>query len=402
MASPARQESLRTRNLSLVLNQIAGAAEPVSRADVAAASGLTRATVSALVDVLIEGGLVGELEPRKTRPTGRPATGLVLADDRAAGLGLEINVDYIAACVIDLAGGSRYQEVVQQDQRGRTPREVLSTVADMAATAITAAERLDLTVAGAGVAVPGLVDKGLLRLAPNLSWRDVHISSLLARTGALDGLAITVDNEANFAALGELRMDRGAATADFLHVSGEIGVGAGIVMGGALFRGEHGWSGEIGHMAVGMDGPPCQCGAHGCLEQVAGQEAILRAAGLPLRAATSMGGQSTVGRIVQAAEAGHSQTLAALRRAGRALGITIAGAVKLLDIGCVVLGGIYAPLGPWIQPEVQREVDLRVPSSSWSPIRVRISLAGTDASVLGAASSVIRAIIDDPSTWLRR
>ncbi|MEW2490605.1 ROK family transcriptional regulator [Streptomyces sp. NPDC048411] len=385
-----------------MLNQIAGAAEPVSRADVAAASGLTRATVSALVDVLIEGGLVGELEPRKTRPTGRPATGLVLADDRAAGLGLEINVDYIAACVIDLAGGSRYQEVVQQDQRGRTPREVLSTVADMAATAITAAERLDLTVAGAGVAVPGLVDKGLLRLAPNLSWRDVHISSLLARTGALDGLAITVDNEANFAALGELRMDRGAATADFLHVSGEIGVGAGIVMGGALFRGEHGWSGEIGHMAVGMDGPPCQCGAHGCLEQVAGQEAILRAAGLPLRAATSMGGQSTVGRIVQAAEAGHSQTLAALRRAGRALGITIAGAVKLLDIGCVVLGGIYAPLGPWIQPEVQREVDLRVPSSSWSPIRVRISLAGTDASVLGAASSVIRAIIDDPSTWLRR
>ncbi|MFJ5899378.1 hypothetical protein ACIQFZ_28805 [Streptomyces sp. NPDC093064] len=73
-----------------------------------------------------------------------------------------------------------------------------------------------------------------------------------------------------------------------------------------------------------------------------------------------------------------------------------------LDIGCVVLGGIYAPLGPWIQPEVQREVDLRVLSSSWSPIRVRISLAGTDASVLGAASSVIRAIIDDPSSWLRR
>ncbi|MFB6784653.1 ROK family transcriptional regulator [Streptomyces sp. NPDC002596] len=402
MTSPARQESLRTRNLSLVLNQIAGAAEPVSRADVAAATGLTRATVSALVDVLIEGGLVGELEPRKTRPTGRPATGLVLADDRAAGLGLEISVDYIAACVIDLAGGIRYQEVVQQDQRGRNPHEVLSTVADMAATAITAAERLDLTVAGAGVAVPGLVDKGLLRLAPNLSWRDVHISSLLARTGALDGLAITVDNEANFAALGELRMDRGAAPTDFLHVSGEIGVGAGIVMGGALFRGEHGWSGEIGHMAVGMDGPPCQCGAHGCLEQVAGQEAILRAAGLPLRAATSMGGQATVGRIVQAAEAGHSQTLAALRQAGRALGITIAGAVKLLDIGCVVLGGIYAPLGPWIQPEVQREVDLRVLSSSWSPVRVRISLAGTDASVLGAASSVIRAIIDDPSTWLRR
>ncbi|WP_425586933.1 ROK family protein [Streptomyces yanii] len=114
------------------------------------------------------------------------------------------------------------------------------------------------------------------------------------------------------------------------------------------------------------------------------------------------GGQATVGRIVQAAEAGHSQTLAALRQAGRALGITIAGAVKLLDIGCVVLGGIYAPLGPWIQPEVQREVDLRVLSSSWSPVRVRISLAGTDASVLGAASSVIRAIIDDPSTWLRR
>jgi predicted NBD/HSP70 family sugar kinase len=403
-AGPARQDSLRTRNLALVLSLIAGAPDPVSRADVAAATGLTRATVSSLVDTLVEGGLVGELEPRQTRPTGRPATGLILSGDRAAGLGLEINVDYLATCVIDFAGGVRHREVVQQDQRGRTTREVLDDAVAMAGSALERAAEQELIVAGIGVAVPGLVDvaRGVLRLAPNLGWRDIDFRGLLSESPLLAGLPIMVDNEANFAALGELHADRPGRPSDFLHVSGEIGVGAGIVMRGALFRGAHGWSGELGHLAVGMDGPPCRCGAHGCLEQYAGQEAILRAAGLPLQAATSMGGQPTVGRIVEAALHRRSRTLAALSQAGRALGMAISGAINLLDIGCVVLGGIYAPLGPWIQPEVEREVSTRALASSWSPIGIRVSKAGTDASVLGAASSVVQAILDEPAVWLRR
>lgn len=400
---PARQESLRERNLALVLRQIADAPAPVSRAEVAAATGLTRATVSALVDTLVANRLVAELEPRLTRATGRPSTGLVLDGRHTAGLGLEINVDYLAACVVDLTGGIRHREVAQDDQRGRAPERTCAAVAELAARAIAAATADGLIIAGAGVAVPGLVDRptGILRFAPNLGWRDIDVGALLARAGELADLAVTVDNEANFAALGELHADR-TAMPDFLHISGEIGVGAGIILGRELFHGTRGWSGEIGHLTVELDGPRCRCGARGCLEQYAGQEAILRAAGLPVTAATSMGGQATVGRIVESAAAGSARTREALRKAGRALGVAVASTVNLLDIPGVVLGGIYTPLARWIEPEVRAEVDRRVLSAAWSPVTVRASAAGVDAAVLGAAGGVTHAILRDPATWVRR
>ncbi|MFD0748136.1 ROK family protein [Phytohabitans flavus] len=152
---------------------------------------------------------------------------------------------------------------------------MLAEVAELAADARAHAEREGLAVAGAALAVPGLVTAhGVVRLAPNLGWRDVDVPTGLA---ALDGLPVTVDNEANLAALGELHAGP-AGPASFLYVSGEIGIGAGIVLHGALFRGARGWSGELGHVAVRPDGPACSCGARGCLEQYAGQEAILRAA----------------------------------------------------------------------------------------------------------------------------
>jgi predicted NBD/HSP70 family sugar kinase len=405
----ARQDGLRAQNIALVLQQIANAPTPMSRAEVAAATGLTKATVSALVDTLRAGRLVSELEPRLTRPTGRPAIGLALDGGEAAGVGLEINVDYLAACVINLAGEVRHREVVQDDQRGRAPERSCTALAAMASRAIDAATGQGMIVAGLGVAVPGLVDgpggidgpSGVLRFAPNLGWRDIDVRKLLAQEPGLGELPINVGNEANFAALGELYSDRSAMD-DFLHVSGEIGVGAGIVKCRELFHGTRGWSGELGHVTVDMDGPRCRCGAQGCLEQLAGQEAILRGAGLSVAAATSLGGQASVTRIVEAARLGDTETLAALRQAGRALGVAVAGTVNLLDLPGVVLGGIYAPLAPWIAPEVQREVDRRVLSAAWAPVAVRVSKVGIDAAVLGAAGGVTHAILRDPAEWLRR
>src|SRR2546429_4653312 len=156
---PARQDGLRARNLSLVLRHIADAPTPVSRAEVAAATGLTKATVSALVDSLVGSRVVAELEPRLTRPTGRPSTGLLVDGGETAGLGLEINVDYLAACVVDLAGGVRHREVVQDDQRGRAPERTCADAAAMAARALEVAAGLGLTVAGARVAGPVLVHR---------------------------------------------------------------------------------------------------------------------------------------------------------------------------------------------------------------------------------------------------
>jgi predicted NBD/HSP70 family sugar kinase len=434
--APVRQSSLRAHNLALVLRQVAATGRPVSRADVAAATGLTRATVSTLVDELVRGRLVAEIGPAPRSGAGRPATGLMLSGTGPAGLGLEVNVDYLAACVRDLSGTVRYRRTDWVDQRGRAAGEVVAALAGLAGAGATAAAEQGLEIVGAAVAVPGLVQEGVVRRAPNLGWRGVPLGALLAT--ALPGLPLRVENEANLAAVGEA-----APGESFIYVSGEVGIGAGIILGGELFRGTHGWAGELGHVAVHPDGPPCHCGSRGCLEQYAGQEAILAAAapdgaepdggepdggglgggglgGGGLGGAglggggldgAGLGGTEPDGAgldgtggamadVVARAAAGEARMLAALRGAGTALGVAVAGVVNLLDIGTVVLGGGYALLAPWLAAPVEREIAARVLTAGWSPVAVRASRLGSEATVAGAAGSVVRALREDPAGWL--
>jgi predicted NBD/HSP70 family sugar kinase len=386
---PVRQGSLREHNLALVLRTVAASTRPISRADIAGVTGLTRATVSALVDDLIAGRLLAESPPAPRTGAGRPAAGLALSAGGPAGLGLEVNVDYLAACVVDLTGAVRHRTVRPADQRPRPPSDVLVELRHLADAATADASGQGLVVAGAALAVPGLVDAGgVVRFAPNLGWRDVPARAALA---ALSAGMLSIDNEANFAALGELHA---GAERSFLYVSGEIGIGAGLVLDGRLLRGARGWSGEIGHVAVRPDGPECRCGARGCLERYAGEEAILAGAGLE-------GPPSgAVARLAEAAGAGQPAALAALEGAATALGVVVAGVVNLLDVDTVVLGGVYARLAPWLAPGVQREIAARVLTSRWSSVRVRASALGGDAAVLGAAGSVVRDVLHHPAGWL--
>lgn len=379
--TPVRQASLRQHNLRLVLAQIASGA-PLSRADVAAATGLTRATVSTLVDDLVSGRLLREVSPAPRTGAGRPGVGLVLNDvNGPAGLGLEINVDYLAACVLDLAGAVRHREIASGDRRGVAPSLVLSAAAGLASRAVSAAQDQELTIVGTAVAVPGLVSPdGTIRLAPNLGWRDVDAS------GFTPG-PLTVENEANLAALGELHYGSPGGSSSFLYVSGEIGIGAGIVLNGSLFRGARGWSGELGHVAVDPDGPACRCGAHGCLEQYAGQEALLPPG-------------VTADTLAASAAAGSPEVLGRLSTAASALGVTIAGVINLLDVDTVVLGGIYAPLAPWLSPGIEAQIASRVLTAGWSPVHVRPAGLGSDAAVVGAAGAIIRAVHEEPAAWL--
>jgi predicted NBD/HSP70 family sugar kinase len=384
MGSPVRQSSVRAHNLALVLQTVANSTDPISRASVAGATGLTRATVSALVDDLVTGALLVERAPAPRAGAGRPAVGLVVASDGPAGLGLEINVDYRAACVVDLAGTVRHRLVEPGDQRLADPRTAIDGLGRLAARARALAEADGLTIAGAALAVPGLVaEGGVVRIAPNLGWQDVTVGDLPG------GLAMTVDNEANLAALGEL--DLGGLPRDFVYVSGEIGIGAGIVLDGALYRGSRGWSGEIGHIPINPDGPACRCGARGCLEQYAGQEAVLGAAGA-----------GDVAALASAAAAGQPAALAALTAAGAALGMAVATVVNLLDVRTIVLGGSYASLLPWLRDGIAAEAGRRVLTAAWSPVQLIAATLGPDAAMLGAAGSVLRTVRNDPAAWLAR
>ncbi|WP_030254858.1 MULTISPECIES: ROK family transcriptional regulator [Streptomyces] len=390
---PASQQGMRRANLALVLGVIASG--PRSRAEVAAETGLTRAAVSSLAEQLIADGLLVEEGPAApSGKVGRPGTALGLNPLGPGGLGAEIGVRHLGACVVDLRGEVRAWRRQEISNHGREPAAVMADLARLLRSAVAEA---GLRPAGLALAVPGLVGSSgaVLQRAANLGWRDVPLAAELraALRPALDGLAelpVEADNEANLGGLAERWLGGGAE--DFLYVSAEAGVGAGIVVGGRLLRGAGGYAGEFGHVPVHPDGPRCACGAHGCLEQYAGEAAVLRAAGLA-------GGRGDwVARLADRAGAGDEAVRAALAGAGSALGIAASGAVNLLDPAEVVLGGGYARLAPWLLPAMRAELAARVTVRPWADDRLAVSRLGRRGPLLGAAVGVVRAVVADPGS----
>lgn len=379
------QAGLRRRNMALVMRSLAAGAS-VTRAAVAAEVGLTRATVSTLVDELLASGLLEERGAQRPGTVGRPGTALALSGNGPAGVGAEVGVDHLAACVVDLRGKVRCRTQVPAANRGRPAPEVLAELAGLTAQVTREARDRGLLPVGTTVAVPGLVgrDRGTVLRAPNLGWEDVAVAAAL-------GQETVVENEANLGALAELWLGGHPRLADFVHVSAEIGIGAALVVEGRLFRGARGFAGELGHVPVRPDGPLCSCGAHGCLETYAGEEALLRAAGI------GAGGGPA---LRAAAEAGDPAALRALEEAGAALGIALSGAVNLLDPQAVVVGGPLAALTPWLLPGVRRELADRVTDRQWRAEDVVTSRLGRDGVLLGAAYSAARAVLDNPADWV--
>ncbi|MET0237098.1 MAG: ROK family transcriptional regulator [Kibdelosporangium sp.] len=384
---PAGQHTVRRHNSALVLGAIADS-PGISRAGVAARTGLTKATVSSLVDRAIAADLVVDGEPARREGPGRRGTALSLSPAGPHGLGVEIAVDYIATCLVDLTGAVSRRRIRSADNRSQPPNRVLVKVARAIRTAVAESP---VRVGGVGVAVPGLVESssGFLRSAPNLGWRDVDIQAELRERTDLADLPIIVGNEANFAALSEMWSGGHEELRDFVHVSGEIGIGAGIVMNGALFEGVRGFGGEIGHLPVDSKGPQCSCGARGCLETMAGQDAILRQADAP-----------DIDELIARLQNNDRKALTAVRSVARWLGTALSNVVNLLDLPTIVLGGTYARIEPWLHDLLQEELELRVVSAAWSPMRIVQSTLGTEAAVRGAASSAVRAIVADPDPFI--
>ncbi|WP_066934642.1 ROK family transcriptional regulator [Microtetraspora fusca] len=423
MTQAVRHDAMRARNLALVLGEVS-ARGSVTRAALAEITGLAKTTVSKLIADLIEAGLVVETGVVRAGERGRPGMEVRISGLSVAAIGLEINVDYLAAHVVDLSRSVRLRRAQPVDNRLAPPGDVIANLQHLALSVVDEAVDIGLRVVGGVLAVPGTVDlaTGTVRRAPNLGWRDVPLLSLLRMP-----FPMRVDNEANLAALGELWF--GAGHTDFLHVSGEIGVGAGLVVRGELFRGFRGFAGELGHVVVSPGGPPCHCGGRGCLERYAGQDALLSAAGLaptapssgetaPRLPASSGPDKTTprlpassvppipaqgprpgagIAELLRRLEAGDSDALAACERAGWALGIALTSAVNLVDPERIVLGGIYAPLFPWIGGVVTETLAARLGEMREVVPSVEVSRLGTEAAPLGAAGQVIQQIIADPA-----
>ncbi|MGW2821160.1 ROK family protein [Streptomyces sp. NPDC001443] len=386
-ALPDTQQGMRRRNLARVMHTV-GAEGPLSRASVASRIGLTRAAVSTLVDELIRSGLLEELGPERPGRVGRPGSALAVSGRGPAGIGAEVGVDHLAVCAVDLRGKVRARAVRHGTNRGRAPGPVLEELTSLLRLVVADAEREGLWPAGLAIAVPGLVapDARTVVRAPNLGWHDLDLGASLPAE-----LPLAVDNEANFGGLAELWLGEGTPR-DFLHVSAEIGIGAAVVVDGRLLRGTRGFAGELGHVPVRPDGPECACGGRGCLEQYAGEEAVLRAAGLEP-------GEDRVGLLAGRAAAGDEAVRRALRDAGTAFGVALTGAVNLLDPETVVLGGALAGLAPWLLPALQEELARRTAGPACA---VSVSRLGPEGPLLGAAHSVVRTVLDDPAAVAER
>ncbi|WP_030507681.1 ROK family transcriptional regulator [Microbispora rosea] len=430
MTQALRHDAMRARNLALVLGAV-GARGSVTRAALAEMTGLTKTTVSKLVGDLIEGGLVVETGAVRDGERGRPGVEIRVSGQHVAALGLEINVDYLAVCVVDLARTVRLRRTQAVDNRAAPPVDVIAQLADLASAVVDESVEKGLRVVGGVLAVPGPVDmaSGVVHNAPNLGWRDVPLASLLRLS-----FPVRVENEANLAALGELWF--GSGLPDFLHVSGEIGIGAGLVVRGRLFRGAHGFAGELGHVVVSPDGPPCRCGGRGCLEQYAGQDALLTAAraaasirsatdappaaapgSAPARSAPArmphkevyesssssemlLPAQQGVSWVLSRLREGDENVRAACERAAWALGVALSSAVNLVDPDAIVLGGIYGPLFPWIGHMVADTLKDRLGQMRGAVPPVVVSRLGAEAAALGAAGQVIEQVMADPAALL--
>ncbi len=394
-ASAIRQANLREHNLGLVLRLIIDSPVPVSRADIAVATGLTRATVSSLADRLIMASLVAELPPVMSQRAGRPAVPLVPARGTLAAVGMEINVDYLGVRVVDLSGAILAEHVEPADFRGSDPVAVMSQLSDLYAQ-VTESIDDDVRMAGSCLAIPGLVDRriGPVRMAPNLGWREVDVVKEFHSHPATANVQIRLDNEATLGARAEADALRPTGTLSFMYLSGEVGIGGALVVDGVVFGGRHGWSGEIGHTVVDPAGPLCRCGSTGCLEQYAGKDALMRYAAMDL--------DLPVTALLAAAEAGTPAALDALGAGARALGTALANAVNLIDVENVILGGIYAPLAPFLIPGIEEVLRSRVLSAPWSGLQVCVAEVRDYAALTGAASAVLSDVIDDPSGWLDR
>lgn len=384
-------DQLRPHNLSMVLRYL-HLAGPLSRSDLTQRTELSRSTVSNLVAELTERGLVVEGPPRGPTGRGRPSPEVRLAENGPVALAVEIAVDSLAVAIVGLGGQVRRQVRIDRPRAPMSTGDVVAEVQRIGQPLLEAPPVQRLV--GIGVSIVGVVrrDDGLVRIAPNLGWRDEPLGDLVGE--AFGGLVpVHVGNDADLGALAEHQRGAGVGIDDFVFLYGEVGVGGGVILDGRPLRGADGYSGEIGHVTVNPDGRPCRCGSRGCLETEVGEPALLRAAGVdPTR-----GGREAVEEILRAAAAGDERALRALREVGHWLGIGVAGIVNIFNPRRVVLGGYFARIHHHVESQIAKALNARALPAPRASVEVVASRLGSEAPLLGAAELAFAPLLADPT-----
>ncbi|MDY5129584.1 ROK family transcriptional regulator [Actinotignum urinale] len=382
--------SIRQENIGLVLGAILQEHEGISRADISKTTGLTRATVSRLVEELLDAQILEELAPVYP-PTGRPALPLVVKKGKQCAIGVEINLEYVAVQIIDIAGNTLFEDKKTVDLRNSEPETVLRK---LSATIESYLTNTDLDILSVVLCIPGLVaeDAQTILTAPNLGWHNVHPIAHLSFPGFEENRCFVM-NEADAAAYAFLYARPRVLTGmkNFLYLSAEVGVGAAIVVNGRVFTGSRGWAGEIGHICVNLTGPQCRCGSNGCLEQYVGFDALVSRAQLPH--GTDM---ETLCRMF---DDRHDSVRRAIDEGALALGSTIANVLNLLDLDTVILGGNFAKLYSRMEIVLKSEIEYRALGRRWANVTLETSTYAHYGATRGGCMRALSSILENPARW---
>jgi predicted NBD/HSP70 family sugar kinase/DNA-binding XRE family transcriptional regulator len=277
MKTTGDQQLLKRINRSVLL-RLMRSESGLSRADLARKSGLTKSTVSALVRELVDEHWLAEAQsPVAVEGMGRPATPLQLDADTRVLMGVEIAVECLRVVCVSLTG-----VVISEAQvplLSTLPERVCQQTAQMVFEQCKNLTSKKLSLSGVGVCLPGAISEeaGLVRLAPNLAWREVPFLSMISTAFVNIGVPavpIHLQNDADAAALSEYEFSSNESDDPLIFVSCDVGVGAGIILNDRLFVGALGMAGEIGHTILQIDGPLCSCGRLGCAETFIGSRAL--------------------------------------------------------------------------------------------------------------------------------
>lgn len=358
---------------------------PLSRADVARATGLTRTTVSDVVEGLIDQGLAREMGMGLSTGGKAPILLEVPADARQL-VGVDVDRDRLTGAIVNLRGEVRGRAA--RDLGGRDGAAALSEVGSLVVELCRSASE---PLAGIGVGTPGLVDTatGIVRWAVGLEWRDVPLGPRLTD---LTGLPVIVVNDSQAAAMGEWAFGHHDATSSMVVVKVGEGIGAGIVIGGRLYPGDDAGAGEIGHTRVVEGGTRCRCGARGCLETVASLRAVVdRAADLVTSHPESAlsGGPIDRAGLIEAFRAGDPLARRVVLDAARPLGRVLGTMIGTLGAREVILVGPMTAFGDAWLAAVRRESRRSALASLVERTHIHFGTTGPDVVELGAAAMLM-------------
>jgi N-acetylglucosamine repressor len=370
--------TMRQLNKATVLHCVR-ARSPISRIEIAETTGLNKATVSSLVDELMDEQFVVEVGYGHSKGGRKPIL-LEFNADAAFTVGLDVQITHVTTTLCNANGTVRWAHTVPMDMGGTDVQEhLLALITAQAANAMAAAPPSPHGVLGIGIALPGMVNfhNGHVYMLPNMGVVDWDIRSALMERFRVP---VFVDNDANCGAWAAYRMN--PTTKNLVYISAGIGIGAGIVIGGQLYRGSRGVAGEYGHTTIVAMGVRCTCGNYGCWERYAAEESLL--CYLAENGVTDFQDveEDFVEKVVRAANKGNHGCVQALVTLGRFLGIGMANIANTLNPDAVFFGGHLSHAYKYLLPQLKSSMDLK----SVQPVReTPILLANSDSVAIGAA-----------------